>query len=899
MDFHLAKLPKLIAERRSSAILGVFVIALLWAGIGIKYLEDVQSDRRAAERLNQNFALVFEENVLRSIGELDKALLYVRHSIETRQDTTDLSTIVRTTDVLSEIILQIAVIDAHGITRASNVGPQPAPSVDLSDRDHFRFHLNNPHDELYISKPVIGRVSGHWSIQLTRRFLNRDGSFAGVVVASFDPGHLTKFYDKIDFGSSASISLIGSDGVVRSSGGSAGGYRLGRDLAGTPLFERLKMGANATFEAYDPADGQTRLDTIRKVRGQSLWVAVSIDRNEVYKGSFATLKLNAIVGIVLTLIILGAMERILQSETRARQKAEQLQLTLEHMSQGIMLVTKDLEIPIINSKCGELLDLPAEFIRNPPRFDQLLEYQARNTELRDVSVSRDAPSEDFAAADMPNEQIAVCERTMPNGTIVEVRSGQLPDGGFVQTFTDVTKRCEAEAHVARLASEDPLTGLPNRRVFRAALDRISRQSVPAAEGSAAPIGFAVLFLDLDRFKVINDTLGHRVGDLLLQDVAARLKQPLRENDVLARLGGDEFAVVVPSVSNRGELVVLATALVQAVVAPYEIIGHQIRSSVSIGIAVGPDDGENAEDLLMAADLALYAVKAGNRGTYAFYTSSMNKELNDRRQIELDLRDAIEHNELELYYQPIVNLRRNTISGFEALARWRHPVKGMVPPALFIPVAEELGLILPLGEWALTQACRQAVQWPDELKIAVNLSPVQFTAPNLVEVVERILAETGLSAHRLELEITERIFMADSENTLSILRRLKAVGVRIAMDDFGTGYSSLSYLRSFPFDKIKVDRAFVSDLAERNEHVVIVQAVVSIARALGMTTTAEGVETASQHQFLSALGCDEVQGYLFSAPVPVEKLPELFAKWMPGRDSGGVSVRLAATERKAG
>jgi len=283
---------------------------------------------------------------------------------------------------------------------------------------------------------------------------------------------------------------------------------------------------------------------------------------------------------------------------------------------------------------------------------------------------------------------------------------------------------------------------------------------------------------------------------------------------------------------------------------------------------------------VAADLALYAVKASKRGTYRFFQQSMNKEVKDRQQIEIDLREALDGQGLELYYQPIINLRRNAISGFEALARWRHPVKGMVPPAVFIPVAEDSGLILPLGEWALQEACRRAVQWPDDLKIAVNLSPVQFSAPNLVDIIERILAETGLAPHRLELEITERIFIEDDEQTLSILRRIKKIGVRIAMDDFGTGYSSLSYLRSFPFDKIKVDRAFVSDLAGRNENVVIVQAVVSIARALGMTTTAEGVETEGQHQFLAALGCDEVQGYLFSAPVPIEKVAELTAAWTP-------------------
>ena len=388
----------------------------------------------------------------------------------------------------------------------------------------------------------------------------------------------------------------------------------------------------------------------------------------------------------------------------------------------------------------------------------------------------------------------------------------------------------------------------------------------------------MLFLDLDRFKVVNDTLGHRIGDLLLQEVARRLQGPLRANDLLARLGGDEFAIVVPPPAGREDLAKIAQALISAVAAPFEILGHQICTGLSIGIAIGPDDGDNAEDLLMAADLAVYAVKAKSRGNFAFYQSAMNKELNDRRQIELDLREAIEHNQLEMFYQPIINVGRNCISGFEALARWRHPVKGMVPPALFIPVAEDCDLIVRLGQWALEQACREAVKWPGDFRVAVNLSPMQVTAPNFAAMVESILAEIGLAPERLELEITERIFLADHEHTLATLRRIKALGVRIALDDFGTGYSSLSYLRSFPFDKIKVDRAFVSDVTQRNDYVVIVQAITSIAGALGMTTTAEGVETADQRQFLAALGCDEMQGYLFSAPVPVEQIPELMTKW---------------------
>jgi diguanylate cyclase (GGDEF)-like protein len=874
MKFHIIHLPKLIAERRSSAIFGMVIIAMLWAGIALKYFEGAQGDKREAERTNQNFAMVFEENVLRSIGEIDKALLYLRRSIETRKSSTDYHTIANTTDVLSEIIVQVAIIDDNGVMRASNVGPQPAPALDLSDREHYRVHVDSSEDRLFISKPVIGRASGQWSVQFTRRFMSSANTFGGVVVASLNPVHFTAFYDKLDLGSSASIALIGNDGVVRSSGGKAGDFGLGQDLRRTELFHHLQVGLAGTFDDVDPTTGEARMVTVRRVKGHPLWVSVSIDKSEIFKDSWSNLKLHALVGLALTLLILAAVERILQSETKARQKAEQLQLTLEHMSQGIMLVTKDLQIPIINGRCGELLDLPREFIKNPPPFDELVTFQTDTAVPRITAVPDGGPPAEPAGE--TGAQLTVCERAMPNGTVLEVRSGRLPDGSFVQTFTDITKRWEAEAHVARLASEDPLTGLPNRRVFRAALDQLSREN-PAASARQKN-EFAVLFLDLDRFKVINDTLGHCVGDLLLQEAAKRLKSVLRDTDVLARLGGDEFAIVVPSVRSRADLEALANRLVAAIVQPYTIDGHRIRSSVSIGIAVGPHDGENAEDLLMAADLALYAVKADSRGTFKFYRRAMNEEVNDRRQIEMDLREAIERTELELYYQPIINLRRNAIIGFEALARWRHPTRGMVPPAVFIPVAEDSGLILPLGEWTLMEACRRAVAWPDDLKIAVNLSPVQLSNANLVSMVEGILAETGLAPHRLELEITERIFMDDSETTLSALHRLKQLGVRISMDDFGTGYSSLSYLRSFPFDKIKVDRAFVSDLGQGTEHLVIVQAVVSIARALGMTTTAEGVETGDQKQLLAALGCDEVQGYLFSAPVPIEQVAAIVANW---------------------
>ena len=880
MTLHIAHLPKLIARRSSTAILGTIIIAMLWVGIVVKYYERAYTDLSEAERTNENFAMVFEENVLRTLGELDSAILYLRQGVERRKDTTDYQTILNTTHIPGEVVVQAAIVDAKGIIRAST-SPLPKQPISVADREHIRVQIHSTGDHLFISKPVIGRASGAWSVQLTRRFNNRDGSLGGVLVISMNPEHFTAFYDKIDLGPAASIALIGSDGVVRASGGrSVQRFSLGQNLAGTPLFARLSDGSSQSFEFSDKQIRDPVLMALRRVAGYPLWVSVGVSKAAVLRPSLQSLGWNALIGVAITLIILAAMEQILRSEAGAKQKSEQLKLTLEHMNQGIMLVTKDHDIPIINKRCGELLDLDAGFLDRPLRFEHLAPFQiGRSTGAPERHVTMDAPHTQPA--------VGFCvtfEHTRPDGSVIEVLRTPLPEGGFVQTYTDVTKRRQAEAFIAKLASEDPLTGLPNRRVFRASIEKLSGSEDERTE-------FAVLFLDLDRFKIINDTLGHRIGDMLLVEVAKRLQQSLRPHDVLARLGGDEFAIVMPSFKSRAALAAAANAIVEAVAQPYEIDGHRIRSTVSIGIAIGPGDGGNADELLMAADLALYAVKTSGRGTYCFYEPSMNEELKSRRQIETDLREAIEQNQLYLEYQPIIDLRRNAISGFEALARWKHPVMGAISPAVFVPVAEDTGLILPLGEWALREACRQATAWPNDLKVAVNLSPVQFSLPNLADMVVGILADTGLEPHRLVLEITERLFISDAEKTLAILHRLKAIGVGIAMDDFGTGYSSLSSLRGFPFDKIKIDRAFVSELGENIQNSVIVQAVIIIAGALGMTTVAEGVETAAQQRMLTALGCDEAQGYLYSKAVPSERIPELIASW--GGEAKTPSATIAA------
>jgi diguanylate cyclase (GGDEF)-like protein len=883
VTLHIAHLPELIARRSSTAILGTIIIAMLWVGIVVKYVERVHADQSEAVRTNENFSLVFEENVLRTLSELDSALLYLRQNIEAHKSTTDYTTILRTTQIPGDLVVQTGIIDSKGIIRASTAGPQPTPPIDVSDRDHYRFQLESTEDHLFISKPVIGRASGQWSVQLSRRFDNSDGSFGGAVVISLNPEHFTSFYDKIDLGSATSIAMIGSDGVVRASGGSAvGRFALGQDLTGTSLFRHFADGRNSTFEFKETPEENPLLIALRKVRGYPLWVSVGVRKGDILQPPLDSLKWNALAGVLFTLVILAAMEQILRSEAGTRQKSEQLKLTLEHMDQGIMLVTKDDEIPVINKRCGELLELPEGFIDHPLRLENFSPVRDGHGAVAlqpDVMKIPDNGSSALGAN-------AVFEQTRPDGRVIEIVRSPLPQGGFVQTFTDVTKRRQAESFIAKLASEDPLTGLPNRRVFRASIEKLSN---PEGEHSQ----FGVLFLDLDRFKVINDTLGHRIGDRLLVEVAQRLQQCMQPDEVLARLGGDEFAIVLPSFKSHAAIATLAHAIVDRIAQPYVIDGHRIHSSVSIGIAVGPTDGNSADDLLMAADLALYAVKTSGRGTYCFYEHYMNEELNDRRQIETDLREAIEQNRLHLRYQPIIDLRRNTISGFEALARWQHPTLGEISPAVFIPIAEDGGLILPLGEWALREACTQAVTWPSNLKVAVNLSPVQFSLPNLADVVVRVLTETRLEPHRLVLEITERLFISDTEKTLAVLHRLKTIGVGIAMDDFGTGYSSLSSLRSFPFDKIKIDRAFVVDLGENSQNSVIVQAVIIIARALGMTTVAEGVETAAQQRLLAALGCDEVQGYLFSSAVSREQIPEIIAAWSQGDGSKGRGKTIAA------
>jgi diguanylate cyclase (GGDEF)-like protein/PAS domain S-box-containing protein len=448
-------------------------------------------------------------------------------------------------------------------------------------------------------------------------------------------------------------------------------------------------------------------------------------------------------------------------------------------------------------------------------------------------------------------------------------------------IVDVTERKQAEARIAYMAHHDALTGLPNRVLFHERLaEALGRVHRPGGSG------LAVHCLDLDHFKSVNDTLGHPVGDLLLKAVAERLGRCVGNEALVARLGGDEFAVIQPVDAGPNAAGELASRLIAVVGAPYEVQGHEVVIGASIGIALAPDDGDTADVLLRNADMALYRAKGEGRGTSHFFEPEMDRRIQARRSLELDLRKAFVNGEFELFYQPLVNLDSNTVTAFEALLRWHHPERGLISPGDFIPLAEEIGLIVPLGEWVLRQACAEAATWPGEIKIAVNLSPAQFRSRGVVQAVLSALAHSRLAPQRLELEITESVLLGETDANLATLHRLREIGARISMDDFGTGYSSLSYLRSFPFDKIKIDRSFVRELVERPDCVAIVRAVAGLGASLGIATTAEGVETQEQLDRLRREGCTEVQGFLFSPPRPAGEI----ARLMPEL---GVRVTTAA------
>jgi diguanylate cyclase (GGDEF)-like protein len=575
------------------------------------------------------------------------------------------------------------------------------------------------------------------------------------------------------------------------------------------------------------------------------------------------------ISIVAALAASSRQQLIAKSTAELANQAAHLRAALMNMSQGLAMYDRDQRLLVSNTRYAEMCGISAEEARQGITFRALLQLRVRHGCYPEGSEPEDEIVELMASLERGSTHSQVTK--LPGGRFIAVSNYAMPGGGWLVTHEDITERRRDEARIAFLAQHDVLTTLPNHALLH---ERMEHALAGMRESGRR---LAVFMLDLDRFKEVNDTLGHSMGDALLKAVTDRLRSCVRETDMIARLGGDEFSIVQQVTEPAVEAAALARRIQDAVAAPFDLDGHHVSIGISIGIAIAPEDGADPDELLKNADLALYRAKSEARGVFRFFEAEMDRRMQDRRSLERDMRNALANGEFVLHYQPLVNIERNEISGFEALLRWTHPERGTIAPADFIPLAEETGLIVPIGEWVLRQACADAAAWPRHLKIAVNVSVAQFKSRDFVELVVGTLAASGVAPERLELELTESLMLQDEHGSLAILNRLHKHGVRIALDDFGTGYSSLSYLQRFPFDKIKIDRCFITDIAEPDGSSSIVQAVVTIAADRHMTTTAEGVETEQQRDLLRELGCSEMQGYLFSPPKPAAEIrPMLFA-----------------------
>jgi diguanylate cyclase (GGDEF)-like protein len=557
-------------------------------------------------------------------------------------------------------------------------------------------------------------------------------------------------------------------------------------------------------------------------------------------------------------------EALFQQATELARTNIRFDAALSNMSHGISMFDQDKQLVVWNQRYAEIYQFPQNLLETGTHVNAVFTDLVSRGVLKG-GTDRAAIEKKLEAADryLTNSQRV---EEFSDGRLILVSRQPMAEGGWVSTHEDITERRRAEAEIVHLARHDVLTGLANRGEFNAKLEEASKR-LKRNGGTVT-----VMMLDLDKFKAVNDTLGHPAGDQLLVEVGRRLQSTIRETDVLARLGGDEFAIIQEGEPNQHEgAIALALRIINGISQPFDPNGHEAGVGTSIGIALAPENGVEPEDLLKSADLALYDAKANGRNDFRIYHPTMLEIAHTQRSAESDLRDAIARQEFELHYQPVVDVKTRQLCGVEALIRWRHPAKGLIPPDQFIPLAEATGLIVPLGEWILQRACSDAASLPAHVKIAVNISAVQFKKGNLFDVILCTLVETGLAPERLELEITETSLLENQEAHLATIRQLKNLGISMALDDFGTGYSSVTYLTNFPFDKIKIDRAFTHGVLTRRDCAAVVSAVLALAQGLGTITTVEGVETEEQFEYMCKAGVDLAQGYLFGRPVPLSQL----------------------------
>jgi diguanylate cyclase (GGDEF)-like protein len=860
----------------AAGLLGAAVLAI---GLTVWWLRSDAIDDATSD--TGNLATVLAEQTNLAVQSIDLVINEIQEGLENLGARTqdnfghlqqDKNTFHSLTDSLSHLsqAALIALIDKNGRVVVTTQ-KWPTPTIDLTNRDYFQHFKNNDDKGIYVGKPVADHTTGLETIFIGKRINDSNNAFLGMIVVGVRVTYFQRIYNSITSLSDQTFLLLRNDGTVLLR------YPDPKDRGGEMMPEgspwhRLVSQGGGAYRSPGYFDGKARLVAVRPLSGYPLVINVGVSEAAAlasWRNHALTIGIGTLLVIICAVFLLRALanhiKRLVSSEAALADEQAKVDAALSTMSQGLVMFDSSARLVVCNRRYLKMYGLSPAIVRPGCTLRELLRHRAEIGS----SVSDDPEQYISELLDAIGQgKIFHKITTLPDGRIVSVTNHPMADGGWVATHEDVTEEKRAEERIVHVAHHDALTGLPNRILFseqlRQALKRVRRGE-----------RLAVLYIDLDRLKRVNDTLGHPIGDKLLKGVADRLRSCIRDIDTVARLSGDEFAVIQSSIDRPSDAAALATRIRAAIREPIDLDGHQVMVDTSIGISIAPNDGTELDELLKTADIALYEAKNSGRGTYCFYETEMNERMQVRGKLEQDLRSALANGEFELFYQPIVSLQDNKITSFEALLRWRHSERGMISPAEFIPIAEEMGLIIPLGEWVLRTACAEAATWPSDIKVSVNVSSLQLTNKNLVNVIISALASARVPADRLELEITESVFIQNTFANLSTLKKLHELGVKFAMDDFGTGYSSLGYLLSFPFSKIKIDRSFITGLSDTNESRAIVRAVADLARNLSIIVTAEGVETDRQLEQVRLLGCSEMQGYLFSHPLPAAEIHRLF------------------------
>ncbi|NEW92117.1 EAL domain-containing protein [Rhodopseudomonas sp. BR0M22] len=735
----------------------------------------------------------------------------------------------------------------------------PVPPVQIgTDHNFQRWISDDERDEKqveFVRDPVLGG----WTLALVKRLRGPTKQTSGILTRTIPTAWHETLASSLALGSDATIAVFTSGGALVTRwprfASSIGENYLNSDLK--PLFSRV----STSRRIISPFDGSERIAAARALSKQPIVVVVSRSVDGALAAWWHELRtilsIALATGLAVAVVLFQLGRNIIRHQTDLRQRYS---IAVDNMTQGLSLFDAEGRLLLHNRRYLEIYRLPADAVKPGLTGADLIALM--------VQAGHDPQliSRYSYLANNHRDTGRKFEVELADGRTILVINEPIQGGGWVTTHEEVTERKRADSRIHHLAHFDELTGLPNRSSFR---DHLGEALDVLEPGDR----LALIYIDIDEFKIVNDTLGHPVGDQLLRSIAERLQGCVGANDYVARLGGDEFAVVT---TDAGAVRELVSKLQRTLRDSFDCADDEVSLDASIGIALAPEHGAELDELIAKADLALYAAKSEGRHTYRFFIPDMDVKAKARHELATELKRAVAERDFQLHFQPLVDLNSGTVAGCEALLRWKHPVRGFVSPAEFIPLAEDIGLIEELGEWVLDQACAIAVGWPATMTVAVNVSPIQFRRSTFPLKVAATLARTGLSADRLELEITEALLLQDTESTLAVLNQLRALGVKIALDDFGTGYSSLSYLHRFPIDKIKIDKSFVDTLTEEAGSAMIIRAIAKIAAAGHKTTLAEGVETAEQRELLRKLGCQQMQGYLFSPAIPSDALTRLIA-----------------------